>query len=141
MAHPAGSVSYTPAGGFAFPRSYIKHIVLNVNDDNDNVVLTDNIFTIYSDAFPNIVQFIELYDPFMAWSSNAYTLDKLVVAYWYIISPSPTEYPNAGLNCRFGWDEGVGGMVISLTKDLANTRLLYSLPGGAGGYWLDPVPG
>jgi hypothetical protein len=77
---------------------------------------------------------------FVPWSSNSYSLDYIITAYWYTVSPSPTPIPNAGAVLRYRWDSTLAAMILEIEKESANTEVMVSLLSGVGGYWLDPVP-
>lgn len=135
-----GSYFSEPNDRFSVKRSYITHIILRQNTDNYPPSLIDNQITWPSIAFPNIVQYMTLLPEFLPWNSNSYSLDYIITAYWYTVSPSPTPIPNSGAVLRYKWNSLVGSMVLEIEKELANTAVLMNIQPSPGGYWLDPVP-
>lgn len=138
MAHPSGSVSYDPSGRFSFCRGFILWFDWYVNSDNAAISFDGEIFTIGSVAYPNIVQYVQLRPPWWDWSSNFYTLDHLVQAYWYVILPSATEIPNSGLVVHFKFDPA-RGWGIQFQKESPDTIVHFTLPPTEPGYWLYPL--
>ena len=138
MPHPAGSFTSIPNARFAFNRGYIRWFEWFVNSDNAGVTFDGTIFTIPSVGFPNIVQFVEIYTPWWEWSSNSYTLDHLVVAYWYIITPSPVEHPNAGLVVHF-LDDPDFGWGIQFQKESPTNHEPFLIEQMPSNYWLYPL--
>lgn len=121
-------------------RSFITHLRILQNTDNYPPTIVDNLITWPSASFPTIVQYMTIYPNFIPWNSNAYTLDTIVTAYWYTVSPSPTPIPNAGAVLRYKWNSSLNAMTLEIEKESANTAVDIVLDSGAGGYWLDPVP-
>lgn len=139
MAHPNGVHTYLPSGGFSFSRSYLAGIRFHCNSDNIPS-LTGGLFTVTSISSPNVVQYVELDPNFVEWTSNGRTLDRVIVADWYVILPSPTEYPNNGHTLQYKWDTAERAMSLHLFFPLPDREYWFPLAGGGGGYWLDPVP-
>jgi hypothetical protein len=140
MPHPAGSFTCDPGNRYTFNRGFISWFEWFVNVDNASITFDGEIFTISSIAFPNIVQYVQIDTAWWSWSSNAYTLDHLVIAYWYIVLPSPAEIPNAGLVVRFMWDDDQPGWGIQFQKELPGVHVPFSLEQAPSSYWLYPVP-
>lgn len=138
MPHPAGSVSFDPGPRFCFNRGYIFWFEWFVNTDNEGVTFDGTTFTISSSAFPNIVQYVELDPAWWPWSSNTYTLDHLVVAYWYVILPDPTEHANSGLVVRF-MDDPAEGWGIQFQKESPTTHEEFLIEQMPTTYWLYPL--
>lgn len=138
MPHPAGSVTFDPGGRFVFNRGYISWFEWFLNSDNAGVTFDGTIFTIPSVGFPNVVQYVEIDPAWWEWSSNAYTLDHLVIAYWYIILPSPVEIPNSGLVVHFLWDDD-DGWGIQFQKESPTTHEAFTLEAMPSTYWLYPL--
>jgi len=139
MPHPAGSVTFDPSGSFSFCRGFLGSFEWFVNSDNDNITFDGEIFTIYSHGFPSIVQYVQINTAWWPWSSNAYTLDHLVVAYWYVILPSPVEIPNAGLVVHFLRSADLG-WYVQFQKELPGVHLPFDIETEPDNYWLAPVP-
>lgn len=135
-----GSYTSIPSDRFRVMRSYLTWFKLKQNSDNHPVTWNGAQFVWPSAAFPSIVQYATILPEFMLYSRNAYTLDYIVTEYYYTVSPSPTKIPNAGLIMRYTWDQGKEAMIIELEKESADREQYFALVGGAGGYWLDPVP-
>lgn len=140
MPHPVGSKTFIPNGRFAFNRGYISWFEWFLNVDNAGVTFDGLIFTIPSVGFPNIVQYVEIDPAWWEWSSNSYTLDHLVIAYWYVILPSPTEFANGGLVIHFIWDDDKG-WGIQFQKESPDTHVPFIIEQSPSDYWLSPVPG
>jgi hypothetical protein len=138
MPHPPGSFTCDPGPRFCFNRGYIEWFEWFVNSDNAGVSFDGTIFTISSAAFPNIVQYVEINPAWWQWSSNSYTLDHLVIAYWYVILPSPEEHPNAGLVCRFMNDPDAG-WGIQFQKESPTNHESFPLEPMPSTYWLYPL--
>ena len=140
MAHPNGVHTYLPSGRFSVSRSYLAGIRFHCNSDNIPS-LADGLFTVTSVSSPHIVQYVELAASFVDWTSNGWTLDHIIIADWYVILPSPTEYPNNGHSLEYRWDTTLRAMSLHLFFPVANTEYWFPLSSGGGGYWLNPVPG
>lgn len=135
MPHPAGSFTCVPNNRFCFNRGYIFWFEWFVNSDNAGVTFDGEIFTIPSATFPNIVQYVQIHPGWWDWSSNSYTLDHLVQAYWYVILPSPVEHPNAGLVIRF-MDDPAAGWGIQFQKESPTVHETFALEQMPSTYWL-----
>lgn len=138
MTHPVGSVAFDPNARFAFNRAYITWFEWFLNSDNAGVTFDGSTFTIPSATFPNIVQYVEINPAWWHWSSNSYTLDHLVVAYWYIILPSPVEHPNGGLGVRFVWRDA-DGWGIQFQKESPTNHEPFLIEQAPSSYWLAPL--
>ncbi len=139
MPHPAGSVTFLPGGRFTFCRGFLGSFEWFVNPDNDIISFDGEIFTIGSHGSPNIVQYVQIDTAWWSWSSNAYTLDHLVIAYWYVILPSPTEIPNSGLVIHLKWSHQLG-WYVQFQKESPSVHIPFTIETEPGDYWLAPVP-
>lgn len=138
MAHPTGSWSFSPGGRFCFNRGYLNFFEWFVNSDNAGVTFDGEVFTIPSAGFPNIVQYVQIKPDWFPWTSNGYRLNQLVKAYWYVILPSPTEFPNAGLVVRFLWDVSKG-WGVQFQKESPTNHEAFVLEQAPSDYWAQPV--
>jgi hypothetical protein len=78
---------------------------------------------------------------FLVWSSNGYTLDHIITAYWYIVLPSTIPVANSGAILRYKWRSDLQGMCLEIQKELPNTEWIIDLAAADTDYWLNPVPG
>lgn len=140
MPPPVGSKTYDPNGRFSFCRGYITWFEWFVNVDNQAISFDGEIFTISSVNFPNVVQYVQIRPTWWPWNSNHYTLDHLVLYYWYVINPSPTQHPNAGLVVRWLFDP-VKGMGIQFQKESPNRHVPFVFEQAPPTYWAYPLPG
>lgn len=135
-----GSYFSEPNGRFAVNRAYITHMVVKQNHDNYPPTFGDRTIRWPSVNFPNIVQWLGFLPQWIEPSSNTYSLDAIIQEYFYQVLPSPTPIPNSGLVLRYVWSITLSCMVLEVEKEAADTEAIWDLAGGAGGYWLDPVP-
>lgn len=109
-----------------------------VNSDNAGVTFDGEIFTIPSAGFPNIVQFVQIEPEWFPWNSHGWKLEELVIAYWYVITPSPTEIPNAGLVVNFLWDASKG-WGVQFQKEFPTNHEAFALEQAPSLYWAHPI--
>lgn len=136
-----GSYISEPSGRFAVKRSYLAKLRVRQNIDNFPCSFSGGEIQWPSISFPLIVQTAVFLPEFLEWSSNTYTLDFVFTEYYYQVLPDTTKVANSGLVLRYKWDHPLDCMIIEVEKESANTAQVFDLPGGVGGYWLDPVPG
>lgn len=136
---PIGTIVYSPAPRFAFPRSYVKQIHMRTNNDNIPFMVGD-LITIPSINFPNITQYIRLKPQFIPWHSNRVTLDWLVQDWYYVIAPNPTQNPYGG-GLSYEYDSSVQTHVLKFTTDSPNTSTRFVLSPAPLNYWTPPELG
>lgn len=140
MPHPAGSVAYDPSGGFSLCRGYVTWFEWFVNSDNAAISFDGTTFILGSIGYPHVVQYVEIRPSWWPWNSNHYTLDHLVVAYWYVVLPDPTEIPNSGLVVRW-MNDPVKGFGIQFQKESPDTHVPFIFGQAPPTYWAYPLPG
>jgi len=89
-----GTITYSPSGRFAFPRSYVYGIA--IGRYGDTITQVANEFTIH--AVPPDPSFAVLrLDPrFWLWSSNRWTLDHVITDWYVDIGGIPPHVPLTG---------------------------------------------
>lgn len=134
MSDPHGVVVCHPQNQFNFPRSYVKKLRVITNHVN-SVSYTDGVIT-WGHVPPDAVDGQTVLKPnFVVWSSNVYSLDYLVQAWWYRINPDPTKIEWGG-ECNFVYDPIQKCNVIEIATALADTTYYFDLPPAPPTYWL-----
>lgn len=132
-----GAGSFNPGASFGFPRSYINDFYVYRN--GDTVVQAGNKF-IVTDAFnPALTATFELHPHFLPWSSNAWTLDHIIIQSYYQNTVGGVENPlpynlifySDPLKRRNGLYLGWSGMLFDPQH--------FAIPAQTPGYWL-PKP-
>lgn len=127
-----------PGGNWNFTRSYITKLVLS--DDPGAVELSGSTLTLTITVPFTYYHIFELFPNLIAWSSNCYSLERLIVDYYYVVPPSPTHNPfGAALELLPNTVGGFFFLKISVPGSLGVEQDI-ALPGGPGGYWLQPIP-
>jgi len=134
-----GAITSDHSLGFAFPRSYIQTVNINVTSGNI-VAQSDNEFTVSHPSFPDNIFHLVVDARFWAWSSNAWTIGYVVSDAWLhhvgtgVDEPSPVYIdmprpPSPWYNQLRLSLYGVG-----------DQNHIFELPSPPSGYWMPAFP-
>lgn len=86
-----GAGNFIPQAKFALPRSYIYGVWFSF--DTGSVVNWSANVADFAGPGGTVIGRVTFAPEIWAWSSNAYTLDYMIVESWYSIVPNPTQNP------------------------------------------------
>jgi hypothetical protein len=132
-----GVGSYSPSPRFAFPRSYIRGIAVNVTAND--VALTDNIVTFSDPSNPNVTFQFRIWSHVYAWTTNRYTLDFVIDESFYKVAPSPTENPMPFSLTYYQPEPGMTYLAFQPFGIIFPDTHFFDLPTNITNYWL-PLP-
>lgn len=136
MTDPHGIVICYPQNKFNFPRSYVTKLKVVTNHIN-SVSYADGIITWGHNPPDAVDGRTVLKANFITWSSNTYSLDYIVQAWWFRVNPDPTKIEWGG-ECNFKWDGDVFTSVLEIATTSPDTTYYFDLPPAPPGYWLPP---
>jgi hypothetical protein len=87
---PIGAGTFRPNARFAFPRSFHRGIVFDIAGYSVTHIANTYHWTKLTD--PNEVWTIRLDPRYYIWSSNRWTLDFIVIDFFYEVAPDPTQH-------------------------------------------------
>ena len=137
MAHPHGIISYVPQSQFRFTRSYITKLKVHTNHVNVPSY-ADGLITWVHSPLDAVIGYTKLKDNVVAWSSNTYSLDYLVEYWYYVITPSPTEYEWGG-ELSYSWDDTVKHTCLVVATVAADVDYYFDIPPAPPDYWTHPI--
>lgn len=129
-----GIGTFYPQGGFTFPRSYVSRFAfpsywtLESHAGNQFVF---NDFPVYNDRI-----FVNLYQNFWAWNSNAYSLDHIVVDCYYHALPSTVDLPTPFSLTWVAGTTSTNATIVLLSPFFGSSLQFFALPAAPGNYWL-----
>lgn len=129
-----GTGTFNPQGGFSFPRSYVGNVAFPADwtlESHTNEQFVFNDFMFYNDRI-----FVNLYQPFWAWSSNRYTLDHIVVDCYYHALPSTVDTPTPFSLTYLPPTPTHAATLRLLSPFFGSTIQYFSLPPVNQPYWL-----
>jgi hypothetical protein len=125
---------YNPQGIFAFPRSYIQKIGF------------DAVFFPMLHGMPNFVfqpsespeinLHVTIFDRFVPWSSNSYTLDHIITEAWYNYHPDMTEIPYPFRLVYVPAIDSTGSGLYFRKQGSFSSPVWFDLPPRDQPYWL-----
>jgi len=136
MTHPAGLISYVPEAGFRAPRSYIT--TLKVHTNHFNVPsYADGLITWVHDPIDAVIGYTKLRDDWWLWNSSVFPLSRIVEWWYYVITPSPTEFEWGG-ELSFAFDPIVEKTCLVVATVAADIDYYFPLPPTPSDYWTQP---
>jgi len=137
MTHPPGIISYIPRGQFWFCRPYITKLKVHTNHVNVPT-FSDGLITWTHSPPDAVLGFTKIRDVVYATSSNMYSLDHVVEWWYYVITPSPTEFEWGG-EISIAWDNTVKRTCLIVATEAADTDYYFDIPPAPPGYWTQPI--
>jgi hypothetical protein len=127
-----GFGSYPQGAKFSFPRSFIKSVAF---DGLFPPLITGGPdFEFAPTTAPGFRFFISFSPVFWAWSSNAYTLDFVIIASYYTQPPSPVQTAY-NFRVKYRYDSPSDGAAIEFYPTTSDTPpVYYALPAAPSTY-------
>lgn len=126
-------------GRFAFPRSYIKGIL--VSDQAPNIVRVGNFIHTIIDASVGYGIWYEVYGNFWDWNSNRYTLDFPVIDCWWEYGFNGIHHPQAyATNWTYFGSPPLPYFEIA-NPFIQTDHVVLPLESAPEDYWIPPYPG
>lgn len=130
-----GTAAYNPGNMFAFPRSYIKDLVVDVITGAP--FYAAGLITILYPTPDPVTQLIVLRDWIHPWSSNSYTLGGVVASAGYFFASDPSTFIPAHVSVTFLTPGTPPRPAIVITPHLQGGLFNhFLLPEADGSYWL-----
>lgn len=132
-----GPVTGIPQNKFAMPRSYIYGVWFSF-DTGSVVNWSDNVADFIAPG-GTVTGRVTFAPEVWVWSSNAYTLDYLVIESWYAVFPSPTENP-LPFNLRLYFDplNGRPYLLYEPFGAAGSAAFKHAMPPAPPDYWRSP---
>lgn len=132
-----GAGSYSPGGRFAFPRSYIRGVAVQIVAGVINRVA--NVWTLQNPPDPTLYTFV-LDARFYQWNSNRWTLDYMVYESYYQPGGVGALVPMPFLLTYYINPANKSPYVIFSPFSSPGGLTYFDLPTAPGGYWLPRWP-
>ena len=131
-----GTGTFSPAGKFAFPRSYVY--ALKINRYGWTIARTGFRFVLTAHPFTNTIITLQISNSWGLWNSNGRTLDHIVDEFFLLQDGFPPEVP---MNYWFKYAIDSTTLKPSVIFDWSafpDDYQTFSLPGQPLNYWLPP---
>jgi len=128
-----GVGSFAPQAKFAFPRSYIRGIGIQIV--SGTITPITNGWVLQNPPSPALY-YVVLEDRFWDWSSNAYTLDFVVKESYWTPDGSPSYVPMPFLVTYYTDTPNKSPYLIYSPFSSPGGVTYFELPSAPPGYWL-----
>lgn len=132
-----GTGAYYPSGTFTTPRSYVAKIINH--SAGFHLTQFENVFTLSFEPIYISVYTWVFHPHFWAWSSNAWSLDHIIVESYYQNPPDATKIP---LNFGLYWVRYAPDYLpqIQFAPNMSTvTPVRASFPSYPSSYWARPT--
>lgn len=129
-----GTVTFSPNGEFAFPRSYINRVLLD--GLYSPFTVSGGFYTSTISAFPGNHAYIRLAPNFWPWSSNSWTLDHIVTEAYSVNDLSGVHSPTNIVVTYVRPTTPLGSAIRIDVSGFALSPIDGSLPTRDQPYWL-----
>lgn len=130
-----GTAAYNPGEDFAFTRSYIPNLVVDVITGVPTYL--DGLITILYPAADPVTELIVLRDWIHPWSSNSYTLGGVVASIGFFFASDPGTFNPAHCSVTYLTPGTPPSPAIVITPHLQGGLFnFFPLPASPPDYWL-----